>query len=94
MFFYKLGYNKVLYLIVPVEEFNAFISSSYYKFNIKRYVRDTHAEYIFFKQSLTYKQFQKIIFLMEKKYERKLIVMDNLKEYINNREIYIEKDQS
>lgn len=85
---YELGYDGALYLKVPLDEFNSFISSGYYKLSVKRYVHDAYQGFIRFKSTLTYIQYQKIIDLLKKKYP--LSLTNELQEYINEREIFIE----
>lgn len=91
---WKLDYDDALVLHIPKEDVNSFQSGSFYKLSLRRYVSEIIDDKVKFKSSLTYLDYNKIISLCQKECSKKaytLIVGDSLREYINARELHIER---
>lgn len=87
-----LDYDGALYMKIPSEDFEEFCRSAFYKLFLKRYVRDIFDGFVRFKKGLTYLDYNKIIGICRRevdKTQRVLTISDALKEYINEKEIYI-----
>ena len=85
-----LDYDETLFLMVPKDEIEKFVSSAFYKLSLKRYVKTINDNILCFKPALTYLDFKKIIDLCEKKLSP-LEVGIRLLDYIDSREGYVEQ---
>lgn len=91
---WKLDYDGALALFIPKEDTESFQSGSFYKLSLKRYVREVLEGFVRFKPALTYLDYKKVIALCQRECDKKgfaLVVGDNLREYIDNRELHIER---
>lgn len=87
-----LNYDGALFLNVPIDTFEEFISSAFYKLYLKRFIKEGFDGFIRFKPSLTYIDYKKIIKLLQRETLKSgitLIVSKELLEYIDTKEIYI-----
>lgn len=90
---WKLDYDDVILLSIPVDSTIAFKNSSFYKLQLRRYVEEIFPGLVKFKPGLTYLDYKKIINICKKEAQNQnlsLIVCSNLSEYIENREMHIE----
>ena len=91
---WKLDYDGALALFIPKEDTDSFQSGSFYKLSLKRYVREVLEGFVRFKPALTYLDYKKVLALCQRECDKKgfaLVVGDNLREYIDNRELHIER---
>jgi Superfamily II DNA/RNA helicases, SNF2 family len=89
---WMLNYDGALYMNVPVDSFEEFISSAYYKLSLKRYIKEGFDGFIRFKYSLTYVDYKKIINSLQRETLKNginLVLSMELLDYIDTREIYI-----
>lgn len=89
---WELNYDGALLLRIPSESTEQFVSGSFFKLSLKRYVREVFPGLIRFKSGLTYLDYQKVIALCEKAAGRQgvtLVVGEELRGYIQNREMYL-----
>lgn len=87
---WTLDYDEELVLLLLEEDTERFAGGSFFKLSLKRYVRQVTPGRILFKSSLTYLDFQKIITLCQKQ-QPDLTVTQTLAQYIQSREMYVEK---
>ena len=90
---WKLHYNSRLILFLENEETEAFLRSGFYKLSLKRFVKEAVGNEVRFKDSMNYLDFKRIIALCERdcaQKKRAFIISDSLRQYIEEREMYIE----
>ena len=90
---WKLHYNSRLILFLENEEMEAFLRSGFYKLSLKRFVKEAVGNEVRFKDSMNYLDFKRIIALCERdcaQKKRAFIISDSLRQYIEEREMYIE----
>lgn len=85
-----LDYDGRLRLCFPEEEMERLTLSGFYKLSLRRYVQVVEPGCLRFKPALTYLDYKKVISLCSRHWEE-LVVTDALKQYIDGREIYVEK---
>lgn len=85
-----LDYDGVLKLYFPEKDTDQMRNSVFYKLSLKRYVHQLDIGCAVFKSALTYLDFKKIILLCQKQ-SSDLTVSLKLREYIDSREIYVER---
>lgn len=89
---WKLDYDGALFMSVPEEFYEKFLSSVFYKIYLKRYVKEGIQGFIRFKPTVTYIEYIKIEKLLNKessKNQALLKVGEELRRYINERDISI-----
>lgn len=92
-----LDYNNVLSLRIKMDDDEWITKSAFYKLKLKRYIDCIDNNIIYFKETLTYLDFEKIRRLIENKANllgKKFLVTNRLLDYIESRNIYIEKRAS
>jgi len=92
---WKLDYNKNngLLLYLPLEEVENFCNGAFYKLSLKRYIGDISYSVAYFKNSLTYLDYKRIIVLCQKETGKRWIdlsIGQALSDYIDAKEIYLE----
>ena len=90
---WEVDYDGALLLRLSFNETDVFLTSSFYKISLKRFVKEALPGFIRFKPSLTYLDYKRIIGLLEKEAERRgvpLTVSQSLRQYIDHRELHIE----
>ena len=90
---WQLDYDGALLMRLPEEETDGFVSGSFFKISLKRYVRDTYPAFVRFKPALTYLDYKKIIALYRREAKKRGIecsVSDSLQAYIESREMHLE----
>lgn len=85
-----LDYDGGLRLYFPEEETERLTLSGFYKLSLRRYVQAVEPGCLRFKSALTYLDYKKVISLCARHWAE-LVVTDTLKQYIDGREIYVEK---
>ncbi|MBR6614834.1 MAG: DEAD/DEAH box helicase family protein, partial [Lachnospiraceae bacterium] len=85
-----LDYDGVLKLYFPEKDTGQMRSSVFYKLSLKRYVHQLDSGCAIFKSALTYLDFKKTIPLCQKQCAD-LTVSPKLQEYIDSKEIYVER---
>ena len=86
---WKIDYDGGLFLEIS-EDAEVFTTSAFYKLSLKRYVGNVNDKTVYFKKSLTYLDYKKIISICQKK-QSDMIVSERLQSYIDSKEIYIDK---
>ena len=77
-------------LVLRIDSSKELTNSAFYKISVKRYVKDVYDSLIVFRPEYTYIDYKKIIEIFEKRgYE--FSVSENLKNYIDSHELYVEK---
>lgn len=77
-------------LVLRIDSSKVLIDSVFYKLYIKRYVKSVYESVIIFKKEYTYLDYKKIIDIFKNKgYE--FSISNNLREYIDTHEMYVEK---
>lgn len=90
---WEVDYDGALLLRLSFNETDVFLTSSFYKISLKRFVKESLPGFIRFKPALTYLDYKRIIDLLEKEAERRgvpLTVSQSLRQYIDHRELHIE----
>lgn len=89
-----LDYNGCLNLRINIEDYGWLTNGSFYKLRLRKYIEKIYNKVIYFKDTLTYLDYQKIWALIEKKANElgvRLLITERLNDYIESRNIYIEK---
>lgn len=90
---WELDYDGALLLRTPNDTTSSLQSSIFYKLSLRRYVREVLPGFVRFKPALTYLDYKKVIALCQKEADKQkfsLVVHDNLREYIESRELHID----
>ncbi len=89
-----LDYKGNLSLKINMIDNNWIINSAFYKLKLKRYVEYIENNTVYFKETLTYIDFEKIKNIIEKKASilgKRFLCTNRLLDYIESRNIYIDK---
>ncbi|NLK94210.1 MAG: DEAD/DEAH box helicase family protein [Clostridiales bacterium] len=89
-----LDYKDILSLRINMEDNSWILKSAFYKIKLKRYVDSIENNIIYFKETLSYIDFENIRELIEKKADslgKKFLCTKRLLDYIEARNIYIDK---
>lgn len=90
---WELDYDGALLLRIPKDATDSLHNSSFYKLNLRRYVREVIPGFVRFKPALTYLDYKKVIALCQKETDKRkilFVVCDSLREYIESRELHID----
>lgn len=91
---WTLDYDESLFLRTADDTEGDFSSTAFYKIYLRRYAYAYQDRIVRFKKGLTYLDYKRIIHLCQAQCDKQksaLTVSDALSDYINSREIYIEK---
>lgn len=89
-----LDYKDILSLRVNMDDSKWILNSAFYKIKLKRYVQRVENNIIYFKESLSYIDFEKIKNLIEERADslcKRFLCTKRLLDYIEARNIYINK---
>ena len=89
-----LDYNERLLLRINTDDNNWIIKSTFYKLKLKRYIKYIDNNTVYFKDELSYLDFNKIDNLLCKKAKslgKRYFVTNRFKNYIESRNLYIKK---
>jgi len=87
---YLLDYDGTLFLEIPEDEAEKFVSGAFYKLSLKRYVKSVDGNVARFKPALNYLDLKKIIGICEKKLSD-IEIGETLLDYIESKEGYVEQ---
>lgn len=92
-----LDYNDTLLLKINTDDYDWVIKGAFYKLKLRRYIDSINDKYIVFKDTLSYLDYQKIDSMLKSKAKslgKRYFTSKRLLDYIEARNIYIDKRES